>query len=218
MDIHKEKQSIERAKHEPEAFGLIFDEYYPQIYRYCVRRTGDIIIAQDVCAETFTKAFQNIHKFVWRDVSISSWLYKIATNEIRTHYRRGAHPVASLDELYELDGFEPVDAQDIHQELVDAQDAVQRQHDFVIAQQLLSRMPIKYQEVIVLRFTEGKKLSEIATILGKKEGTIKSLLSRALAKLRLDMQTTKMQPSVHTGVVDSERNQTIKSLEGLYET
>jgi RNA polymerase sigma-70 factor (ECF subfamily) len=52
----------------------------------------------------------------------------------------------------------------------------------------LGTLPPKYQEVIALRFNEDKKMVEIAEILGKPEGTVRSLLSRALTKLRKAMQ------------------------------
>ena len=45
-------------------------------------------------------------------------------------------------------------------------------------------MPVKYQEVIALKYFEEKSIKEISEILGKKEGTIKSLISRGLQKLR----------------------------------
>ena len=51
-------------------------------------------------------------------------------------------------------------------------------------QEKISQLPIRYQEVITLRFFEKKKIKEIAEILGKKEGTIKSLLHRGLEKLK----------------------------------
>lgn len=51
-------------------------------------------------------------------------------------------------------------------------------------QEKIFKLPVKYQEVIVLRFFEKKKIKEIAEILGKKQGTIKSLLHRGLEKLK----------------------------------
>ena len=61
-------------------------------------------------------------------------------------------------------------------------------HDFIEVQKHLKTLSTKYQEVIALRFFENKSIPEIAEILEKKEGTIKSLLSRGLEKIRNEMQ------------------------------
>jgi RNA polymerase sigma-70 factor (ECF subfamily) len=204
MQLSKEQLVIEQSKQDPEYFGIIFDEYYARIQTYCLRRVGDVAISQDIAAETFMKALLNIHSFTWKEVSISSWLYKIATNEVRMYFRRTKNNTISLEELYERDGFEPMSDQDVHQELVDGQDRQARQVTFAKAHQLLIKLPMKYQEVIVLRFVEKKKISEIAIIMGKKEGTVKSLLSRALARLRIQMNTTEVQPFPASSIVDSE--------------
>jgi RNA polymerase sigma-70 factor (ECF subfamily) len=71
--------------------------------------------------------------------------------------------------------------------------AFQENKEFMAVQQQLLRMDIKYQEVISLRFFEEKSIKEIADILGKNEGTVKSLLSRGLDKLRALVEK-KLQP------------------------
>jgi RNA polymerase sigma-70 factor (ECF subfamily) len=204
MQLSKEQFVIEQSKQDPTYFGIIFDEYYAQIQTYCLRRVGDVSVAQDIAADTFMKALLNIHSFTWQGTSISSWLYKIATNEVRMYFRKTKHRIESLDELYERDGFEPKSDQDVYQDLVDAQDRLARQAAFARAHQMLIRMPVKYQEVVVLRFVEKKKISEIAIIMGKKEGTVKSLLSRALARLRTQLNANETQRFPEASIVDSE--------------
>lgn len=192
MDAPTQKLLLMRAKHDPEAFGLIFDAYFNKILGYTVRRVGNVAAAEDIVADTFTKAFAALPRFAWRGVSIEAWLYAIATNEIRMYFRRHK-PEASLDELFEQDGFEVEDDSDIEREAIEAQEKLERHEAFVHAQRLLRELPLHYQEVLTLRFTEDKKINEIAHILGKREGTVKSLLSRGLALLRENMAKT--QPS-----------------------
>jgi len=67
---------------------------------------------------------------------------------------------------------------------LEAEEELKRYQDFLKVQEKISQLPIKYQEVITLRFFEKKKIKEISEILGKKEGTIKSLLHRGLEKLK----------------------------------
>jgi RNA polymerase sigma-70 factor (ECF subfamily) len=212
LDLATEKQLIEQAKHNRQQFGVLFDAYYPAIAQYALRRTGDAAAAQDITAETFYKAMIAIPKFRWQGVSISNWLYKIATNEIRMYFRRSTYQPASLDALF-ADGFEVADEYDFTQEIVAAQDAVDRGLEFARAQAILATLPTKYQEVIMLRFGEKKKLREIALILHKRPGTVKSLLSRGLSKLKLELEQQAMQPNPDERIVPSEGHVLLTSQE-----
>jgi RNA polymerase sigma-70 factor (ECF subfamily) len=217
MNLNKEKDLIELVQEDAQYFGILFDQYYSAIFNYTLKRTGDPELAKDITAETFFKALTNIHKFKWQGISISSWFYKIATNEIRMYFRKKKYAPQSLDLLFER-GLEVADEHEFTQEIVAAQELVERHEEFLRAQALLANLPLKYQEVIALRFTEKKKLSEIAIIVGKKEGTVKSLLSRGLARLRRQMEQAQMQPSEQIGIVASEgRTILIKPLESYEE-
>jgi len=91
--------------------------------------------------------------------------------------------------MLQENGFEPADQADLAAELMAAEKNLEQHRDFLEIQKNLSRLSVKYQEVITLRFFENKKISEISVILDKKEGTIKSLLWRGLKLLK--EQTTK---------------------------
>lgn len=200
MDIEQERLLVKQAKTDPAAFGQIFDTYYPVILNYTIRRTSDGAAAQDITAETFKKALAKLSTFTWRGVSIEAWLFAIATNELRMHFRKQRHH-ASLEELRENEGFEPVADTDLQLELIEAQERLERRQAFRRAQRVLLKLPVKYQEVIALRFVEGKKTSEIAAILRKPEGTVKSLLSRGLNLVRKEIAT---QPNSRRGIVSTE--------------
>lgn len=184
MDSNQEKELIDRAKSDPEAFGIIFDKYHSVIFGYVLRRTANVEVARDIAAETFLKAFKNLSKFRWQGVSISSWLYRIASNETVSYFRHRKYEGESLDELQEVVGFEPPDSQDLVAEILSAEKELERHQEFLRIQKLLEGLPEKYQEVIALRFFEDKKIKEVAEILNKNEGTIKSLISRGLEQLR----------------------------------
>lgn len=215
MTLDEEKALVARAKKDEAAFGQLFDTYYPVIYRYILRRTADSALAQDIAAETFFKAYQNIRRYKWRGISINNWFYRIATNELRMYYRSQKYEPKSLEYLLESEGFEPISDADLQQESINAQDAVARQEQFVAAQLLLATLPVKYQEVITLRFVEKKKLSEIALILHKREGTVKSLLSRALSKVR-EQLAAQTQPNAESSIKPIEQ-QFITQVQPSYE-
>jgi len=73
-------------------------------------------------------------------------------------------------------------------EVIEAEEELRRHEDFLLLHENISKLPIKYQDVITLRFFENKQIKEIGEILGKREGTIKSLLHRGLKKLKKLME------------------------------
>jgi RNA polymerase sigma-70 factor (ECF subfamily) len=184
MDLEQEKHLVERAKSNTEAFGEIFDKYYSQILGYILKRTASIETAQDITSEVFLKALHNLHKFHWRNIPFSAWLYRIANNEIANHFRRNGKQQSGLDKISNsLVYSEPSP----ESELLAAEAELKKHEDFLILHKNIARLSTRYQEVIVLRFFEKKRIHEIAEILGKREGTIKSLLHRGLEKLRESM-------------------------------
>ena len=184
MDLREEKELVRQAQESPDAFAQLYDQYYPRIFGYVLRRSANLDAAQDITSETFLKALGKLWQFQWRNISFSSWLYRIATNEVNQYFRRAEYRKSvSLEELQEQ-GFEPLSPHDPERELIEAQEELKQHQEFLEIQQKIVRLPGKYQEVITLRFFERKQVKEIAEILGKREGTIKSLLHRAVEKLR----------------------------------
>ncbi len=184
MDSGEERKLVRQAQKSPDAFAGLYDHYYPKIFGYILRRTANLEVAQDITSETFLKVMGKLWQFRWRNVSFSSWLYKIATNEVNQYFRKAEYKkTVSLEELQER-GLELLSSHDLESELIEAQEELKQHQDFLEIQAKIVGLPAKYQEVITLRFFEKKQIREIAEILGKREGTIKSLLHRAVEKLR----------------------------------
>ncbi len=200
MQLDNERHIVEQARTDPEAFGAIFNEYYPKILAYTIRRTGNVAAAEEIVSETFTKALRNLSRYKWQGISIEAWLFRIAINEMRMYFR-GNNATASLDELYLQEGFEPQSDYDLAGEAAEAQDRLERHEQFIRARNILNKLPSHYQDALLLRFMEQKKVSEIAQILGKKEGTIKSLLSRGLARLRTELDKKPLQPTKRNRII-----------------
>lgn len=200
MEIEEEKELIRRASEDPAVFTALYEEYYSQIFGYILKRTASVELAQDLTAETFFKALRKLWQFRWRNVPFSAWLYRIATNETNQYFRRGKHTPSSLDELLRQ-GFDPRTDMNPETEAIDAQDELERHREYLLCQETLSRLDLRYQEVIALRFFEKKPIGEISMILGKPEGTVKSLLHRGIEKMRRAMQ-----PSGNARIMDNERS------------
>ncbi|MFH1968422.1 MAG: sigma-70 family RNA polymerase sigma factor [bacterium] len=179
MDLKAEKELVKRAQNDPDAFSELYEANYSKIFGYILKRVADIEVAQDITSETFFKSLKNIKKFKWRNIPFSSWLYRIAGNEITDYYRKNKYTPVCLDKIPELAYFKtPYD------EVAETEKQLEFKKDFLELNKKISGLPIKYQEVIALKFFEKKKIEEICLILGKKEGTVKSLIHRALKKLR----------------------------------
>ena len=185
MDLEQEKELVERAKNDTEAFGKLYDRYYSQIFGYVLRRTASIEIAQDVTSEVFLKTLKNLGRFRWRGTPLSSWLYRIAAHEIANYFRKSKHRQLCLEEISDSISISNVSAET---ELIEAEAELKRHEEFLTLHQSISKLSVKYQEVITLRFFENKKVKEIGEILDKREGTVKSLLHRGLEKLRKLME------------------------------
>ncbi|MGD9143198.1 MAG: sigma-70 family RNA polymerase sigma factor [Dehalococcoidia bacterium] len=185
MDSEQERQLVETARTDINAFGQLYDEYYSRIFSYILKRVAGIDPAQDITSEVFFKALKSLHKFRWRGVPFSAWLYRIANNEIANHFRRNGHRRLELDTVTNSVDYSEPSPED---EVLTAEAELKKHEDFLALHESIARLAIRYQEVIVMRYFENKRIREIAEILGKREGTVKSLLHRGLEKLRKSME------------------------------
>jgi len=178
-----EAELLKNIRKKPEIFSELFKLYYRPIFGYILRRTGSFDDTADIAAETFLNAFQHIQNFKYTGISVKVWLYRIATNEVNLYFRHKQKHNSIFDRLNIEDwnifkNYMDEDRNDIETEL-------QKHNQFVAVLKELKAIPVKYQEVIALRYFEGKSNKEIVEILNINEGTLKSLLSRGLEKLRI---------------------------------
>jgi RNA polymerase sigma-70 factor (ECF subfamily) len=177
-----ETELLNKIKDNPDDFSQLFKLYYKPIFGYILRRTGDFDESADIAANTFFKAFRHINNFTYKGISIKVWLYRIATNEMNQYFRYKQKQNSFLSKV-EFDNkkmfgnFLSEDRKELEMEL-------QKHEQFLFVLKHLKTLSVKYQEVISLRYFEGKENKEIAEILNINEGTLKSLISRGLEKLR----------------------------------
>ncbi len=163
------------AQQDPQAAGELYDKYYSEIFGYIYHCTLDGTATEDLTSNVFLAAFRHLGRYRWRQVPFRAWLYRIATNEVRMHYRRRRR-----DRAADLQRGNGVD------ELTEppASDAPAVAEEFRLLHAALLGLKSKYRTVIILRYFEGKTIEEIAGITGQKEGTVKSQLHRGLAQLQ----------------------------------
>jgi len=179
-----EQEIVEKAKSDPKSFARLFDKYYSSILSYAYHRTFNDEMAKDITSETFLKAFNHINRFIWRNGGFGAWLFKIATNEINMYFRKKKYLPVSLNYLQEQFGLDIIDLSSLESEKILAVINEKTYEDFVFLQSKIKDLPVKYQEVLTLKYFENKSIKEISEILDKNEGTVKSLLSRGINKLK----------------------------------
>jgi RNA polymerase sigma-70 factor (ECF subfamily) len=181
LSAEEEADLVKRAKHDPIAFAQLYEAHYPAILNYLYRRTLRVAAAEELTSDTFFKALRGLASYQPRpSVRFRSWLYRIATNEARMYWRgrKGRRETPLLSDEKELGRIRFASHESESSEVVrEKQQEYARMHD------ALGRLPQRYQAALTLRYFEGLGHDEIATILGKRPGTIKSLVHRGLAKL-----------------------------------
>jgi RNA polymerase sigma-70 factor (ECF subfamily) len=166
---------VERAKNDPEAFGLLYERYVDRIYSYVYYRTGNHHDAEDLTARVFYQALNHIHRFVQRGAPFSSWLYRIAHNIVANWHRdRSRKKIISLDRLAQV----RADGED-----TPFQVAARAERRGVLLK-AFRQLPADRQELLILKFVERLPNAEIGEIMGRSEGAIKSLYHRTLVALR----------------------------------
>jgi RNA polymerase sigma-70 factor, ECF subfamily len=177
-----EIELLHRIRNNPEDFSDLFNLYYKPIFGYILRRTGDFDDTADIAANTFYNAFIHINNFSYKGISIKVWLYRIATNEVNLYFRQ-KQKTNSLFERFDLADKELFNNY-LSEDRIELEMELQKHKQFLAVLEGLKTLPVKYQEVISLRYFEGKDYKEITEILNINEGTLKSLLSRGVEKLR----------------------------------
>ena len=150
----------------------IYDYYSPGLYRYAMRRMGDVDQAEDCVAETFSRFLSALRAGGGPRDHLQAYLYRVAHNWITDQYRRGAPPSLPLDEAIFLD-----DGTDTLK-IVTASIEQER------VRSALKLLTPDQSQVIVLKFLEGWTNKEVAATLHKTEGSVKSLQHRAVAALQ----------------------------------
>jgi len=171
-----DSQLIARAHSNPAAFVQLYRSHYDAVFRYCVHRLFERQAAEDVTSDVFLKVVENIHRFRGNEQQFRCWLYRIATNAVNNYLRKTARRNRLLKVAREQADSQVADCGESAEKLALLKEAV-----FVLKP--------RYQTIITLRFFENSKLTEIAEVLASSPGTVRSQLSRALAKLRKVLAT-----------------------------
>ena len=172
--LDEDHMLVSAARQDSEAAGRLYDKYYSEILSYFNHCTFDGTVAEDLTSNVFLAVFRHLRRYKWRQISFRAWLYRIATNEVRMHWRR--------QKRAKTVSFQPEDNEYIAEST--AADSIEIAEEYRLLYKALLELRIKYRTVIILRYFEGKAIAEICQITGRKEGTVKAQLHRGLARLQ----------------------------------
>jgi RNA polymerase sigma-70 factor, ECF subfamily len=179
-DYSAERALIEAAQRDRSRFADLYEANFERVYAYAVRRVRDRDEAQDITADVFHLALKSLPRFEWRGVPFAAWLFRIASNEIADRSKSIARRRAQEREIF----FQVSDAGGA--DASGFEEAERRGRLFG----LVERLPRDQSRVITMRFAEQKSIREIATALGRSEGSVKQLQFRGLQNLRVRMGDT----------------------------
>jgi RNA polymerase sigma-70 factor, ECF subfamily len=179
----KETFSLEALRAGDRAeFARLVETYSGVIYRLALKMLNNPQDAEDVLQETFLKAYRHLKGFDGRS-SLSTWLYRIATNEALMFLRRHKQIPVSIEEPAEADDEEQEPLQIVdwccmpEQEMMSAEARAQ-------LDRAVESLPHTLRVVFLLRDIEGLSTQETGEVLGLSEMAVKTRLSRARLRLR----------------------------------
>jgi len=174
MDIQELKYIKKCQEGELESFAYIYDKYINKIYKYIYYRMPDKYISEDLTSQTFIKALKSISLYNKDKGSFSSWLYKIAKNNLADYYRTYKNNL-DINDLWYLED--------------DTNIEVAADKDFKLdkVKKYLNKLNKEQKEIVILRVWDELSYSEISEIVQKSEASCKMMFSRSLEKLKQEM-------------------------------
>jgi len=171
------------------AFDLIVQRHKVSLFNFIYRFLYDRDSAEDLTQEVFIRIYKNIKNYRSDMAGFRTWMYRIAANlcknEIRNRSRRSK---VLLDS--------PISKDEDDEPLENIQDTspgpdvlLEKKELYESLNLAISHLPEKFRTVLILRDIEGMSYDEIANIIGKPEGTVKSRLNRARLMLKDRLKT-----------------------------
>jgi RNA polymerase sigma-70 factor (ECF subfamily) len=166
------RESVERALHgDADAWEALYLRIRPRLFAMCFRRLGNREDAEDAVAETMLRAVRAANTFRWRDAGFDAWIFRIGRNVVfdmlRRRRRRAELPA---DERSPAVGT--------------VEEGVVLAEEHAAVRRAMDRLPADDRELLELRLIGGLSSEEVAYVLRKRPGAVRTAQSRALGRMR----------------------------------
>lgn len=151
-------------------FIIHYNQFKDKIYNYFLYRTGfDRALAEDLSSEVFIKAYKNFKSFD-RAKKFQSWIYAIAHNHLVNYYGQSAKVTISIEIVADY--------------LYADNSQVEIKYEAERVLKMIDKLSATDREVLRLKYIDELDNNEIAEVLRKEEGAVRTQISRSLKRLR----------------------------------
>ena len=182
-DSNRDNLLIEQClKGQQSSFSELIDEYKNMVFSLSYKMTNNLQDAEDISQEVFIRVYKSLYNFN-PNYKFSTWLYQLTLNICRDRFRKGKIPSVSLDSPLNKD-----DQKDLRSIIPDNQnnpeDIIMGVEQTNFINDLITSLPLKYREVIILRHLKDLSYDEMSKILNISLGSVKTRLFRARELLK----------------------------------
>lgn len=174
MEASPGRRTRELGEPRERVFARLYRAHTDQLYRFCLKQTGNHALAEEALANVFLEAWRRLEEI---DLSrpIGPWLYGVARNVTRNQRRRQRRGEAALQSL----GY-------VHQpHAEDASEALARRQETAVLARSLAELPLGQRQVVSLCLLGDCSYEAAARALEIPVGTVRSRLSRARLNLAI---------------------------------
>ncbi|MBP9759323.1 sigma-70 family RNA polymerase sigma factor [Candidatus Dojkabacteria bacterium] len=173
-ELKIERSIVEKAKTDMESFGILYDMYVDDVFRFVYYKISNKEEAEDITAKTFEKALRAIKRFKWKGYSFKTWLFVIAKNIVIDTFKAKKINI-SIEQLN-------FDIKDEENSTVEESLELNMNRKELL--NALSKLTDEHKEILILRYIEDLSIKEVMQISGKTMDSVKSLTKRALQRLK----------------------------------
>lgn len=178
MGLANEQALVDQAAVEPSAFAAIYDYYFPRVYNYARYRVRDAQAAEDITSQVFERALSKIGSYRVEQGAFSHWLFAIARNAVRDHYRsKKRWRWLPFDLLDDWPGYNP-----------QPDEASVRDETWARVLATVAELGERERELVALKYGARLTHREIAALTGLTESNVSVILHRTVKRLRVQLE------------------------------
>ena len=158
-------------------FQEIYEDYYDKVLSFIRARVNVQQDAEDLTSDVFLKCYKNIEKYDPERAAVSTWIFTIANNTLKNHYR-DSRQMTSIDDM---EGYDVPYEEDFDKAI--RLEEIRRYLDEAIADLDETR-----RKILLMRYFDEMKTSDIAEDLGMSPGNVRVILSRTISQLNIQIR------------------------------